>query len=402
MKKILFATIVPFWNRETGAQQRIFSLVKVLERNGHQVRIFFPGHAEESDHRVARQLALDVSYHSSDQPPSANRSLGEKLKWQFDAVVNALSSAETDDQGSSPLTLCDFRWPWAEKNFQSVVNDFSPDAIICEYITMTYLVESLPSAKRAKIHCMVDTHDLLSRRNEQFAQNDRCHWINITPREEAAALNAFDTVIAIQPHEAEAIQALTTEKSIIVVGHQPHVEPVTDRPPPAKSAKLTLGYLGSDNDSNTDAINQFLKLVWSHFKDNENLTLTIAGQVCERVAENLRFSNVNLLGRVSDLNDFYDLVDAAINPVSYGTGLKIKSVEAIAYQKPLLSTADGWVGEPIGGVTIVASLDDMKNVIDRWLEDPTAFQEARSATVSSSRIQVDRIYAPLLDSLQRL
>ena len=402
MKRILFATIVPFWNRETGAHQRIFSLVKVLERHGHEVRIFFPGHAEQSDRELARHLALDISFHSSDQPLSADQSIGEKLKWQFDAVVHALRHNESDDQPDSPLTLSKFRWPWAEKNFQTVINEFSPDAIICEYITMAYLVESLPETKRAKIHCLVDTHDLLSRRQQQFAQNNRAHWIDVSPREEAAAMNAFDTVIAIQPHEAKAIQALATGKNVIVVGHQPHVDPTVNRPSNPKPAKLTLGYLGSDNDSNTDSINQFLTLVWTHFKNKTDIVLTIAGKVSERVAENLRFSNVNLMGRISDLAEFYDSVDAAINPVSYGTGLKIKSVEAIAYQKPLLCTADGWVGEPVGGVTVVKSLEDMKKVIDLWLEDPNSFREAKSASSASSRTQADQAYAPLLNLLTKI
>ena len=184
MKKILFATIVPFWNRETGAQQRIFSLVKVLERHGHRVCIFFPGHVEQGDRELVKQMALDISFHSSDQPLSANRSLSEKLKWQWDAVVHALRSHDTDDGGNTSLTLRDFRWPWAEPDFKTVVEDFSPDAIICEYITMAYLVESLPQDLRSKIHCLVDTHDLLSVRQEQFAQNHRRHWIQISSKEE--------------------------------------------------------------------------------------------------------------------------------------------------------------------------------------------------------------------------
>ena len=403
MKKILLATIVPFWNRETGAQQRIFSLVKVLQRHGHQVRTFFPGHAEQSDRDLAQQIDLDIAFHSSDHPQSANRSLGKKLRWQFDAVMNVFKSKGTEDCRDAPLTLSDFRWPWAEADFQTVLQDFSPDAIICEYLTMAYLVSSMPRDMRAKIHCLVDTHDLLSQRQQQFAQNNRSHWINVSPEEEAAALNVFDTVIAIQPREAELIESMTADNNVIVVGHSPHVTSAKNCSfPSQQSVKLTLGYIASDNDSNTDAINQFLELVWKRFKDEKNLSLTIAGNVIQRVAENLRFSNVKLLGRVSKLEQFYDSVDAVINPVGYGTGLKIKSVEATAYHKPLLCTAGGWVGKPVGGVTVVESIEDMKSVIERWLENPTAFQEARSAAALSAETHSDLTYTPLLNLLTQL
>ena len=404
MKKILFATIVPFWNRETGAQQRIFSLVQVLEEHGHQVRIFFPGHAEPTDRELAKQLSLDISFHSSDQPLTTNQSLSEKLKWQFDAVVHALQGQATDDRVDSPLKLSDFRWPWAEKAFQNLVKEFAPEAIVCEYITMAYLVAALKDDQRARIHCLVDTHDLLSQRQQQFAVNNRSHWINISSEEESSAFKTFDTIMAIQPDEAIAIESLTPDKNVIVVGHQPYLASTNHRPSPRQeSAKLSLGYIGSDNDSNTDAINQFLDLVWKHFKDDVNLTLTIAGNVSERIIDEYRqFKNVKILGRVSDLETFYESVDAMINPVTYGTGLKIKSVEAIAFARPLLCTTAAWIGDPIGGVIVVNSLQDMEKIIKGWLSEPGIFENAKSAAATSSQKQSDQTYAPLLELLKHL
>jgi glycosyltransferase involved in cell wall biosynthesis len=42
--------------------------------------------------------------------------------------------------------------------------------------------------------------------------------------------------------------------------------------------------------------------------------------------------------------EYYKSIDIAINPVLYGSGLKIKTVEAIAYGIPLVTTSAGAQG----------------------------------------------------------
>lgn len=403
MKKVLFATIVPFWLRRTGAQQRIFSMVKVLEAHGHQVRVFFPGHAEPSDRESAQRLGLDVAFHSSDQPV-ADESLAQKIKWQVEAVRHAVQNVAGGRGGKAvqkrPLRLSDFRWPWAEVAFEKAVAEFSAQAIVCEYITMAYLVEALPVDLRSKIHCLVDTHDLLSHRQQEFADRGHPHWIDVSTDEEVAALQAFDTIVAIQEDEALTFQKMVPDSSVVVVGHQPLVAESIDVGPPKDSDVLTIGYLGSSNASNVDAVNGFLDAVWRTFEDQSRIRLVVAGDASDKVLSELRFKNVKLLGRVAEVRDFYAQVDAVINPVGYGTGLKIKSVEAIAYGKPLLCTSSGWSGNPVGGVAVVDRLQDMTEVISIWLKERASFERIRMAAWASSQLSGDEVYRPLLEVLK--
>ena len=403
MKKILFATVVPFWNRETGAQQRIFSMVKVLESHGRQVRVFFPAHVDAYDRRIAEQLDLDISFQRSDQPAATGQSLTQKIKWQLDAVKHAVGQAvnfdQLDTEKNQPLTLSDFRWPWAEAAFQNEVIEFAPDAIISEYVTMAYLVESLPVGIRSEIHCLVDTHDLLSRRQQQFADHDRPHWIDISVEEEAAALNIFDTVIAIQEDEAAEFKRMASQSTVIVVGHQTIAADAIDFKTEHVSEILTLGYLGSKNASNVDAINQFLDVVWRNFQNDPRVRLVLAGDASGEVLPSLRFKNLQLLGRVGDVRDFYREVDAVVNPVGYGTGLKIKSVEAIAFGKPLLCTAAGWTGRRDEATIVVNQLPEMTHEIEHWLENHESFERIRKAACTSSKRLKDLPYQSLTDVL---
>ena len=56
--------------------------------------------------------------------------------------------------------------------------------------------------------------------------------------------------------------------------------------------------------------------------------------------------NVRLLGRVDHVEDFYDVIDVVINPVQFGTGLKIKNAESLRYGKLLITTLNGFNGMP--------------------------------------------------------
>jgi hypothetical protein len=60
----------------------------------------------------------------------------------------------------------------------------------------------------------------------------------------------------------------------------------------------------------------------------------------------LRHPNVEVVGRVTDLGEFYRSVDVVIAPMDFGTGLKIKVAEALAAGAPLLATAHATEGYP--------------------------------------------------------
>lgn len=430
-KKILIATIVPFWELKTGAHQRIYSILNALQTDGHQVRVFFPATASDDARQMAMQIGVDVQFVRPDQrPASVNRSIWKTLAWHVNGSLHALkknlwpvrfgnswhldkrsgNDADSDlypDRRRTTQRLKDFRWAWASTAFNDVVAEFLPHAIICEYITMAYLVQGLPDCLRQKTHCLVDTHDLLSYRQSQFSQRGQTHWIDVSPDQETEALNVFDTLIAIESEEAQQMRAMVPEKRVILVGHDvTHSHRQKDDSHCRANARvacreLTVGYLGSRNASNVDAIASFLKSVVGRIKSDSKLSFVIAGTVCDAISKTSLPPNVRMLGPVKHVDDFYHQVDAVVNPVEYGTGLKIKSIEAIAFKKPLLSTPHGWSGSPIDGVIVVPRLIDMVDVLQRWSDDRAALEEARCGAEASSLAFRDT-YRPLLDLLREL
>ena len=53
---------------------------------------------------------------------------------------------------------------------------------------------------------------------------------------------------------------------------------------------------------------------------------------------------VRLLGFVAEIEGFYRSVDAVVSPVTMGTGINVKTVQAMAYGMPLITTAWGSKG----------------------------------------------------------
>lgn len=364
--RILIATDVPFWRQSTGAEQRISSLVRYLMGESFLVRIFFLGQIAPEDQTLITMQSLDVEKKTSDQPP---KNFVKKIGWYADATFNQLqqrltSPGGSDDakEASKALKLEEFCWPWAVTAFEESVSDFNPDSILIEYVKLVYLLEGLSSKQRGAVNCLIDTHDILHLRCQQFRERGYCHWIDIDREEESKALSKFDTVIAIQEEEAKLISEMIADRNpnskVIVCGHAPEVPSVAktvNEFHARNEAVISIGYLASTNASNAMSIEWFLNEVWQplskcpseHSKGAGKVQLKIGGTICQTlellIAAN-PMGNVELLGHVENLQAFYDSVGLIINPVKFGTGLKIKTVEAIGFGKPVLSTLQGVVG----------------------------------------------------------
>ena len=86
-------------------------------------------------------------------------------------------------------------------------------------------------------------------------------------------------------------------------------------------------------DFNVTGILWFLDNIWPMILSQDPaIRLIIGGTVCEKIPTN-KYTNVTLSGRVDSLDVFYQQGDVVINPVFQGTGLKIKTFEALSYGK---------------------------------------------------------------------
>jgi len=106
----------------------------------------------------------------------------------------------------------------------------------------------------------------------------------------------------------------------------------------------TLGFIASDNGHNIEGLRLFVEHHWERVRDQvPDSQLILAGSVCDAPGV-CDIPGAVTMGRVDELLNFYSSIAAVINPCPSGSGLKIKSVEALAFGKPLVTTEEGAVG----------------------------------------------------------
>ncbi len=223
--------------------------------------------------------------------------------------------------------------------------DLGFDLVVVEY---AYLSRALLRMKSAKLK-VIDTHDIFANRHRVFLKAGMSpSYYSTTPAEEKRCLLRADLVLGIQAHETG--QLLAYGADAITFGHTVEIEPLFN----TAVAEFDLLMVGSGNPMNVEGLLWFGQQVLPHLVASApGFRVAVAGGVCSATPE---FAGLTKLGIVQDLKHVYARTRVAMNPVRNGTGLNIKSVEAMGFGMPLLSTPSGSRGlEEAWGAAIVVA-----------------------------------------------
>lgn len=221
------------------------------------------------------------------------------------------------------------------------------DLVFCSYVFHSKLLEFVP----AHVLRVIDTHDKMGNRYEMLrAKGQPLEFFSCTPEEEGAYLRRADVVVARRAEEAAYFDSVTGRKTSIVVPHFEAARPVGRR----YDGLARVGVVASANRINLALIEELLSTLDRHLgAQTAPFTVEIAGQVRDMVgdlppdrAAVFRRPWVRLRGFVADIAAFYAEVDLVVSPVTMGTGINVKTVQALAYGVPLISTAWGTKGIP--------------------------------------------------------
>ena len=250
------------------------------------------------------------------------------------------------------------------------------DLLFCSYVFQSKILEFVPN----RILKVIDTHDKMGGR--YAAQKERglkTEFFSCTPEDEGRYLRRADIVVARRAEEAEYFNSVSGKETAIVI---PHVEPphFMER---RFDALASVGLVASANIINLGLVTDFL-ITLSAMTDNAPpVAVRIAGQVQTMLdqvpREKRRVFNepwVRMLGFVENIEDFYASVDLVVSPVLYGTGINVKTVQAMSFGMPLITTACGCKGIETGHP--LHSLNTMEEVVASALElkkKPEGLQE---------------------------
>lgn len=268
-------------------------------------------------------------------------------------------------------------------------------AIIVNYVWMSGVLVDLD------IPCkVIDTHDLFSDRHKILERNDLDpRWFFTSVDEERRGFERADIVVGIQENESARIRAMQ-DAEVITIGHviAPHFLLGHRR----AEAFFLFGYLGSANPWNVRSVRELDAALAGEVE--EPLSWALAGTICRR---DLHLqSGPYRMGLVDTLADFYRNVDCVINPMIGGTGLKIKTVEALSFGNPVIGTHDAFEGLPTThALHELATMEDMVEAMKDYRSIPALQAELLRASrelyfhyMADVSRQYDRLAAMLKDA----
>jgi len=275
-----------------------------------------------------------------------------------------------------------------DEKIMALHREYSFSAVIVEYIFNTRAFLNFGN----EVLKVVDTHDVMTDRHKHFLRAGKpAVWYSTPRREEKKGIDRADVVMAIQDREASFYRKLTRKK-VITIGHS-----VTVSAPSLKALpQERILFVGSNNPNNFHAITDFIKDFLPVLRmKNKGLQLLLAGRICQAIEES---EGVVRLGEVADLADAYNTSDIVCNPLTIGTGLKIKMIEALGYGKAVISTTVGAEGleEGAGSAFLLADTPEQFSFqIGRLLEEPGCFNSIAEHAAQFANRYNNKVYAEL-------
>jgi glycosyltransferase involved in cell wall biosynthesis len=227
-------------------------------------------------------------------------------------------------------------WPHWDQAIAEFASKNTFDAVMVEYVFFSRALQHFDGS----VCKIIDTHDVYTGRREKLKARKIKRFYQYLTRasEEARGLNRADVVIGIQENESKVFRQLLGEsKTVITVGHTVDLQPV---PRPNKADIL---FLGSPYVANIDGVTHFIEKCFPQIRAAvPHARLLLAGSICRVLKPTI--AGVELLGEVDDVREAYEQAAVVINPVLAGTGLKTKTIEALAFGCPLVTTSCGAEG----------------------------------------------------------
>ena len=374
MQQILIITHHNPWPPTSGFHQRLVKLIKHLSNQGHQLKVVtvpVPPWEELSPRLEGTKIDENVTHYRIRFRKSVLQRLFRSIRKRYYRLPQIVRQM---------MKYCGFHFPpnqqtkktlgsrtgqrYYKKNLEFFNYEFEQigfDTIIVEHIQMNPVIAELCTEGKTTI---IDTHDIMHQRAIHHKEHNAeiSHYHQWTREEESDVLSGYDVVIAIQSEEAAQLELMAPESKVIITGVDYEITPINE----SYNHVVFVAGLGS---ANANGICWFIEHVWSSvLKSVPDAILQISGKICEskQVKHACRSEprSIQLVGYVDKIASVYQ-GQVVIAPLTFGSGLKIKVVEALCHGKPTVTTSFGAQG-----------LSDGVNKAFIVRDDPAEFAEA--------------------------
>jgi glycosyltransferase involved in cell wall biosynthesis len=227
------------------------------------------------------------------------------------------------------------------KTFHNVINNGGYDFIYIHHYYWHELIIKTIVPPNTKI--VAHIQDMLFIHMNFHIKNIKIENLGYVFATEIKNLQRFQSVFFISFDEYLLSRHFISDASFY---YFPYITTVSSRLSIKKD--IDLLYLGHDNPFNVQGIKWFLDFVFPYL--NSNISITFCGKMlsglsadyCSKIIQ----SGITTIEFAEDIDALYARVKVIMVPILGGTGMKIKTVEAMAHGIPVVSTLFGVDGFP--------------------------------------------------------
>ncbi len=199
-------------------------------------------------------------------------------------------------------------------------------------------------AKPRPVRLIYDAEAIFADRGRHLAalglQGDDYKGFKKELAQEVALVKKADVIMTVSERDKRVfVEQLNQAKKIIACTHS---LPLRDDCPDLSQRKdlLFVGNLDADASPNVDSLLWFYAHVWPELnKVVPGVTLRVIGSNLASALKQINDPNIHFLGRVDNINQYYDQARVFIAPTRFSAGIPIKILEATASGLPCVATS---------------------------------------------------------------
>lgn len=389
----------------SGGRQAIFNGILAI-KDDYDIFITYPD-SDTAQDRVDKQAFLTAIGENVKLLPFItnntveDRSFIQKASCKLITLLNKIS--KTKQAPSNPYSY------WIEEllpksksyieHICNIIKDYNIDAVQCEMVRNLPFVLSLPThVKTIFVHHELGftRHqlELESLSSDFYDGQGICNWAKCL---EISLLNKFDCVVTLSSTDSQKLRnaGVTTRihDSFAIVKSSQVANHVSNSP-------LELSFVGPDNHiPNLVGLKWFLDNCWTRLlQADANYHLRIIGKWSETNISSLssQYPNISFMGFVDNLKSAIQNT-IMIVPITIGSGIRMKILEAAKIGIPFVSTSVGAEGIPVQNGRHCFLADNPSDFVDAILQ--LKDHEKRAMFIHNAHQLIETNYS--LEALRR-
>lgn len=258
------------------------------------------------------------------------------------------------------LCGCKIYYPWKEKEVIGYIDEIAPDIVFIDFSTLGRLVRVVKKYKTIVFFHNIESDYALNKVKHEGLQYLPSYWAS--KKNDEYAVRA-DKVICLNKRDADRMYELYEKKPDMIL-------PITfndhfDEGQTTSDYKREILFLGSLFAPNQYAIEWFMENVMSKLND---ITLNIVGKDFEKKRDEYKkYENVNVIGTVEELEQYYYRHAVVVMPIFFGAGMKVKTAEAMMYGRIILASDEALEGYDVENVKGIYRCNTAEEYIF-WIE----------------------------------